>query len=60
MSNNILNHGDPETLEKKHALEYLALSPTEKFRVLMNLIEISYEIRKAGMKIPDKFSRNSK
>lgn len=37
----------PEELEKKRALEFLALSPTEKFEILMKRIKDCYEIRES-------------
>ncbi len=55
-----LNTGKPEELERKHALEFLALSPTEKYRAIMNLIQVNYEIRAEGAKIPDRFNSNNK
>jgi hypothetical protein len=40
----------PEELEKKRALEFLALSPTEKFYAAMRLMTISYQIRESMRK----------
>ena len=60
MTKSALNIGEPEVLEKKRALEFLALSPTEKYYVIMNLIKVSYEIRNAGLQIPNKFDQNIK
>ena len=37
----------PEELEKKRALEFLALSSTEKFYAVMRLMTISYQIRES-------------
>jgi len=36
-------------------MEYFMLSPTEKFRALMNLIEVSYFLREKGKLVKDKF-----
>jgi hypothetical protein len=43
-------YADPETIAKKRALEFIALSPTEKFNSLIKLIKISYEIRESRHK----------
>jgi hypothetical protein len=40
----------PEELEKKRALEFLALSTTEKFDAALNLMKISQEIRESRKK----------
>ena len=45
-------YADPATIEKKRALEFLALSPTDKFNALMQLIKISYEIRQSNIDNP--------
>ena len=37
----------PEKLEKKRALEFLALTPTEKFYAAMRLITVAYQIRQS-------------
>jgi hypothetical protein len=37
-----------ESIERKRALEFLALSPTEKYDALINLIRITNEVREAG------------
>jgi hypothetical protein len=41
----------PECVERKRALEFLALSPTEKYDALINLIKITNEVREAGKAI---------
>jgi hypothetical protein len=41
----------PESIEKKRALDFLALSPTEKYDALIKLIQITNEVREAGGKI---------
>jgi hypothetical protein len=38
-------YGKPEEIEKKRALEFMALSLTEKYESLMKLIKINYEVR---------------
>ena len=48
-------YGPPEELEKNRALEFLSLSPTEKFWSLMNLIEISFIIKENAKSIKDKY-----
>lgn len=47
----------PEELEKKRALEFLALSSTEKFYSAMRLMTISYQIRESIKKNPLKQSK---
>ena len=44
----------PEELEKKRALEFLALSAAEKFEVALKLMKVSYEIRESRKKITNK------
>jgi hypothetical protein len=45
------SHPTPEAIERKRALEFLALSPTEKYDALINLIKITNEVREAGKAI---------
>jgi hypothetical protein len=40
-----------ESIERNRALEFLALSPTEKYDALINLIKITTEVREAGKAI---------
>jgi hypothetical protein len=42
----------PEEIERKRALEFLALSPTERFYSAMRLMTISYQIRESIRKNP--------
>lgn len=42
------SYATPEENEKRRALEYMALSPTEKYYALMKLIKINYEIRQSN------------
>lgn len=50
------SYASPEENEKRRALEYMALSPTEKYYALMKLIQINYEIRQSNkyLKTPAK------
>ena len=45
--NTKMHYGNPDEKEKLRALEFLALTPTQKFDALMQLIAISYEVRQA-------------
>jgi len=44
-------YADPMEIEKKRALEFLALSPTERFNALIQLIKINYEIRRSNKEL---------
>ena len=46
-----------EAIERKSALEFLALSPTEKFYAAMRLMTISYQIRESMRKNPIKLTK---
>jgi hypothetical protein len=41
------SHPTPEAIARKRALEFLALSPTEKYDALISLIKITNEIRQS-------------
>jgi len=41
-------YADPATIEKKRALEFMALSFEDKYKRLMQMIKISYEIRQSN------------
>lgn len=43
----IIHYGPPNEKEKLRALQFMALSPTERFNALMQLIAISYEVKMA-------------
>ena len=47
----ILTIADPETIARKRALEFLALSPTQKFESMLRLIKISYEVRQSNKQL---------
>ncbi|MCW3124698.1 MAG: hypothetical protein JWO03_356 [Bacteroidetes bacterium] len=44
----------PEEIARRRALEFLALSPTEKYDALIKLIEISNEVKEAGKALRNK------
>jgi hypothetical protein len=50
MSKETMHILPPEEMERKRALEFLALTPTQKYDALIKLIEITNEIREAGQK----------
>ena len=47
-----MSYGDPEMLAKKRALEQMALTPTERYEALMQLIKLNYEIRQSRIVKP--------